>query len=65
MCIWGLIAVAVGVVICEIIGGHQRAETENKINEIHGWLRKYHPYKFNGWDEQEKTKIEYRNNELK
>ena len=63
MCTWGLIAVAVGVVICEIISSHQRAETENKINEIHGWLRRCRPYKFNGWGGQEPDEIEYRNNE--
>ena len=62
MCTWGLIAVAVGVVICEIVSGHQRAETDNKIDEIHRWLKRCHPYKFNGYDS---NKIEYRNNKEK
>lgn len=66
MCIWGLIAVAVGVVICEIISGHQRAETDKKIcsierlNEyIYARLKNRSRFPLNGWDEQEKTKIEY------
>jgi len=63
MCTWILIAVVAVVVICEIVSGHQRAETDNKIDEIHGWLKRCHPYKFNGWGGHEPDKIEYRNNE--
>lgn len=69
MCIWGLIAVAVGVVICEIISGHQRAETENKISTIerlneyiYAQLKNRSRFPLNGWSENEPDKIEYRNN---
>ena len=51
-------ALAVIVVICEYFNGKQRAETEDKIDEIHRWLKRCHPYKFNGYDDRDK--IEYR-----
>ena len=55
-------ALAILVIIAEYYNGKQRAETEDKIDEIHRWLKRCHPYKFNGYDS---NKIEYRNNKEK
>lgn len=67
-----LIAVVAVVVICEIISGHQRAETDKKISSIerlneyiYARLKNRSRFPLNGWDEHEPDEIEYRNNELK
>ena len=53
--IWIFGALAILVIIAEYYNGKQRAE-------IHRWLKRCHPYKFNGYDS---NKIEYRNNKEK
>jgi len=65
MVIWILTALAVIVVVAEIVSSKQRAETDSKIDEMHKWMRKCHPYKFNGMSDRETEKIEYRNKDLK
>ena len=54
--IWIFGALAVIVLICEYFNGKQRAETEDKIDEIHRWLKRCHPYRYNGFTDEE-TKI--------
>ena len=57
---WVLIGfLAAIVLIAEIAQSKQRAETDEKIDEMHKWLKRCHPYKFNGYDDRDK--IEYRN----
>lgn len=58
--LWFFGALAVIVVIAEYFNGKQRAETDNKIDEMHKWLMRCHPYKFNGYDGTKE--IEFRNN---
>ena len=56
---WVLIGFLVAIVlIAEIAQSKQRAETDEKIDEMHKWLKRCHPYKFNGYDDRDK--IEYR-----
>lgn len=61
--LWIFGALAVIVVIAEYFNGKQRAETDNKIDEMHKWLKRCHPYKFNGYDGT--MEIEFRNNNTK
>lgn len=44
---------SVGVVLCEIVSSKQRAETANKIDEIHGWMRRQHPYRYTDFSTSE------------
>lgn len=57
----GLIAVA--VVFCEIVSGKQRAETDNKIDEIHGWLKRQHPYRYNAFTDGDNNEVKSNTNE--
>ena len=57
----GLIAVA--VVFCEIVSGKQRAETANKIDEIHGWMRRQHPYKYTTFTDGDNNEVTSNTNE--
>lgn len=60
MVIWILTALAVIVVVAEIVSSKQRAETDSKIDEMHKWLRRCHPYKYNGFTDEEITEIKER-----
>lgn len=63
---WILAGIAAFVVImAEYARGKESAETRDKINEMHLWMRKCHPYKFNAMSDRETEKIEIRNNEIK
>lgn len=53
--LFGLLAVV--VIFCEIVSGKQRAETDNKIDEIHGWLRRQHPYKYTTFTDGDNKEI--------
>lgn len=56
---WVLIGFLVAIVlIAEIAQSKQRAETDEKIDEMHKWLKRCHPYKFNCYDDRDK--IEFR-----
>ena len=47
---WVLIGFLVVIVlIAEIAQSKQRAETDEKIDEMNKWLKRCHPYKFNGY----------------
>ena len=60
---WILIgALAVIFLLCEIGSAKQRAEIDSKIEEMHGWLKRQHPYRFT--DLGNGQKIEYRNNDI-
>lgn len=52
-----IVAVIAIVIMCEIVSGRQRAETDNKIDEIHGWLRRQHPYKYTTFTDGDNKEI--------
>ena len=56
-------ALAIIVIMAEYYSGKQRAETDNKIDEMHKWLRRNHPYKFNGFEDNEHQKQNTNNNQ--
>lgn len=51
-----IILIAVVVLICEIVSNKQRAEIDNKIEDIHYWLRKTNYYKYGGYSTNEDNK---------
>ena len=54
--IWIFGALAIIVIFAEVVNARQKAETEGKIDEIHRWLKRCHPYRYNGFTDEE-TKI--------
>ena len=61
---WIIAGIAAFVIImAEYARGKENAETRDKIDEMHKWLKRCHPYKFNGMSDRETEKIEFRNNE--
>ena len=61
---WILAGIAAFIVVmAEYARGKESAETRDKIDEMHKWLKRCHPYKFNGISDRESAKIEIRNNE--
>lgn len=55
---WIFAGIAVFIVVmAEYTRGKESAETRDKIDEMHKWLKRCHPYKFNGYDDRDK--IEY------
>ena len=63
---WIIAGIAVFIVVmAEYARGKESAETRDKIDEMHKWMRKCHPYKFNGMSDRETEKIEYRNKDQK
>lgn len=48
------------IIMAEYARGKESAETRDKIDEMHKWMRKCHPYKFNGMGDRESAKIEFR-----
>ena len=53
------------IIMAEYARGKESAETREKIDEMHKWLKRCHPYKFNGMSDRETEKIEYRNKDQK
>lgn len=41
------------IIMAEYARGKENAETREKIDEMHLWMRKCHPYKFNGFTDEE------------
>ena len=58
-----IVAVIAIVIMCEIVSGKQRAETDNKIDEIHGWLKRQHPYRYNAFTDGDNNEVKSNTNE--
>lgn len=52
-----IVAVIAIVIMCEIVSSKQRAETDNKIDEIHGWLKRQHPYRYNAFTDGDNNEV--------
>ena len=63
---WIIAGIAAFIIImAEYAREKERAETREKIDEMHKWLKRCHPYKYNAMSDRESAKIEYRNKDLK
>lgn len=58
-----IVAVIAIVIMCEIVSSKQRAETDNKIDEIHGWLKRQHPYRYTAFTDGDNNEVKSNTNE--
>lgn len=56
-----IIVLGLIVLLVEIYNSNHRAMIDNKIEEMHAWMRRNNPYKYTQTDKD--TQIEFRNNQ--